>query len=150
MTILSRVAHPSARSLLVGLRGVQARRLLSTSQPFEGLKLVGPRPPFSVRVALVGTSVGLATPIFATVGVGVAWSRLLPNHPLIRGGLVVALGGGLGTIVYHYIGPFLSEHSEVVLPFAAANGITAMMWYSLLEFQVNAISAEQFLFCLPG
>lgn len=89
---------------------------------------VGPRPPFGVRALLVGSSVGLGTPLFATIGVVAAWHRILPKHPATQAAVVLIAGGGIGTIVYRFVGPFLSEHSEVVLPFAAANGVSAAFW----------------------
>jgi hypothetical protein len=77
---------------------------------------------------LVGTTVGLGTPLFATIGVAAAWHRVLPKHPATQAAIILVAGGGLGTIVYRFVGPFLSEHSEVVLPFAVANGVAATFW----------------------
>jgi len=89
---------------------------------------VGPRPPFGVRALLVGSSVGLGTPLFATIGVVAAWHRVLPKHPATQAAVILIAGGGIGTIIHRFVGPFLSEHSEVVLPFAAANGVSAAFW----------------------
>jgi hypothetical protein len=106
--------------------------------PFtSSLGVIGSRPPFSVRALLVGTSVGLGTPLFATMGVAVAFHRVLPKEPLVQGLVFLCCGGGLGTVLYNYVGPFLAQHSEVVLPFAAANGCAAMFWYGVLEAQVG-------------
>eukprot|EP00616_Rhizochromulina_sp_CCMP1243_P002506 CAMPEP_0118971306 /NCGR_PEP_ID=MMETSP1173-20130426/7973_1 /TAXON_ID=1034831 /ORGANISM="Rhizochromulina marina cf, Strain CCMP1243" /LENGTH=96 /DNA_ID=CAMNT_0006920747 /DNA_START=1 /DNA_END=287 /DNA_ORIENTATION=- len=52
---------------------------------------------------------------------------------MLRSALSIALGGGLASVVLNYTGPFLLHHSEVVLPFAAANMVAATFWYSVLE-----------------
>ena len=44
---------------------------------------------------------------------------------------------GLTTLVYSYVGPFLWNHSELLLPFAAANAIAATFWYCVLEATIG-------------
>ena len=91
---------------------------------------------------------GLCTPLFAIAGVVGAFHRVLPRHPLVQFGVLVCAGGGVGTVVYNHVGPFLANHSEVVLPFAAANGLASMFWFSVLEAKLGleamagALSAE--------
>jgi len=87
-----------------------------------------------MRALLVGSGVSLGTPLFATAGVALVWQRVLPRQlPGLRPILTWAMGGGLATLMYQYVGPFLLQHSEVVLPFAAANAVTATFWYVALE-----------------
>ena len=87
-------------------------------------------PPFPVRAALVGTAVGIGTPLFATAGVAIAWYRVLPKWGGGTLKLLIAavIGGGLGTLLNAYVGPFLYHHGELVLPFAVANAFTATAW----------------------
>jgi hypothetical protein len=47
------------------------------------------------------------------------------------------IGGGIGTLMYNHIGPLLAHHSELVLPFAVANGLSSMFWYGVLEYKVG-------------
>ena len=56
------------------LRFLQSLKRNCSTQPL----VPASRPPFPVRVALVGTSVGLATPLLAIGGVIFAWYRFLP------------------------------------------------------------------------
>lgn len=90
------------------------------------------RPPFAVRVALVGVATGLLTPLFATVGVALAWHRLMPRGPF-RAVTSALIGGGALTLCYKYVWPFLSEHAELVAPFALANGVASALWYGLID-----------------
>jgi len=83
---------------------------------------------------LVGTTVGLGTPIFATAGVVAAWFRFFRfSNPTVRVISTVVFGGGVGNIIYGWVGPFLYNHAEIVLPFAVGNAISATFWYSVLE-----------------
>lgn len=93
-------------------------------------------PPFPLRVALVGSSVGLATPLYVLGGLVVGWYRLLPQSiggQWLRTGISALVGGGITTITYHYAAPFLQRHADLVQPFALASGTTAAVWYSVLE-----------------
>lgn len=104
-------------------------------------------PPFPVRVALVSTTVGLFTPLFATLGVGALWWSYLPKTPMGRiskYSIGVLIGGGGATLIYQHVLPFLQCHSEVVLPFALANAVTAGVWYSVAErtFGLKSIKNE--------
>lgn len=45
------------------------------------------------------------------------------------------IGGGIASLVYDHVVPLLANHSELVLPFAAANGTISMVWYTLLEYK---------------
>jgi hypothetical protein len=93
-------------------------------------------PPFPVRVTIVGLSVGLATPLYAVLGVASLWVRVLPKTALgqtIKNVCAVGIGGGFLTLAYNYIVPFLLDHGDVLLPFALANTVAASFWYGLLD-----------------
>ena len=99
------------------------------------------QPPFAMRVALVGTTVGLATPLLALGGVVFAWYRFLPlygaaGHAL-RTAVSVLVGGGIVTLTWGHVGPFLANHADLVLPFALANTVTAAFWYAALEARLG-------------
>lgn len=95
------------------------------------------RPPFAVRVSLVGAASGLFTPMFATAGVAIAWHRLMPAGSIARGVSTAVVGGGALTLCYAYVWPFLREHAELVAPFAAANSVASMATYAALEATVG-------------
>ncbi len=97
-------------------------------------------PPMPIRAALVGTSVGLGTPFFAIAGVADIWYRYMPSTlegKLIKYLIGVILGGGGGVLIWDHVLPFMGQHSEFILPFALANGITATFWYTLGELTVG-------------
>lgn len=118
-------------------------RTLSTYQSNEKdvptndtLKDIESTPPFPVRVAIVCSSVGLCTPLFATLGVGRLWYSYLPktsNGQVAKYSVGLLIGGGGATLIYQHLLPFLSNHSEVVLPFALSNAVMAGVWYSAAE-----------------
>jgi len=117
-----------------------ARRLLFTAAqraaPKNAAAPLAPpaRPPRGVRAALIGAAAGLGTPVFATAGVGLGWYRFILQNgsPLVRlAGSTIGLGAfGL---IYEYAWPFLKRHSELLLPFAVANGVSAAAWFAYLE-----------------
>jgi hypothetical protein len=99
--------------------------------------LVQFRPPFPARVVLVGASVGLATPIFGLAGVFRMYTSYLPKT--IEGRLVKAfvglvIGGGTAKLIFDYAIPFLYNNSNLIAPFALANTVTSMFWYTVGEF----------------
>lgn len=101
-------------------------------------------PPLLVRAALVGATVGIFTPVFATAGVAMVWWRVLPKSSLgnfIKVCTVAAIGGGVGVLCKDYIFPFLTHNSDMILPFAAANFLSSTAWFLALEaaFGPNAI-----------
>ncbi len=90
----------------------------------------------AVRALLVGSSVGLATPAFVLAAVFQAWWRVAPKTTLGRASkflIGTVIGGGSVTLVFDYVGPFLRDHSELVLPFALANAVTSSFWYLACE-----------------
>ncbi len=93
-----------------------------------------------IRTLLVGTSVGLATPAFVIAGVFQAWMRVMPRSELgsaVKAVTGVLIGGGSLTLVYKYIGPFLKDHSELILPFAVSNAIASGFWYTAGELSLG-------------
>ena len=86
------------------------------------------------RTAFVGVSVGIATPALIPVGVATMWLRMLPRQSsFIRLGVYVLVGGGLMPLLYHYVLPFLQNYSDVIMPFALANGVTSSALYGFSE-----------------
>ncbi len=105
-------------------------------------------PPLVARAALVGTAVGLASPLFGVGGVAWMWFNYLPRTSFGATAKYVAglsLGGGFSVLMYQHIIPFLSYNSEFVLPFAVANGVSAAALYVLGEklFGIEALKGEQ-------
>jgi len=45
----------------------------------------------------------------------------------------VLIGGGGGVLLAKFVIPFMFNHSEFLLPFALANGLTASFWYTVGE-----------------
>ena len=55
--------------------------------------------------------------------------------------LALALGGGVGALCVQVALPFLAEHSEIVLPFAASNAAASSFWFAVAEglFGIRAL-----------
>jgi hypothetical protein len=117
------------------------RRFCSSSQlPTYPPTQTPTQPPFPMRVALVGATVGLATPLLALGGVVFAWYRFLPLSAGGRGAraaISVLIGGGVATLTWSPVGPFLLNHADLVQPFALANTIAASFWYAALEARLG-------------
>lgn len=91
-------------------------------------------PPFALRVALVGASTSLASPVLAVVGAVVGWRRLISAYG--RGVTLtstILLGGGIVRLVLEYLVPFVAQHGDLIAPFALANGLAASVCYAGLE-----------------
>jgi len=127
--------RPSQQSGKVQSAGV-ARRLLSNPSSPKELASTGIRPPRVVRSLLVGSAVGLATPFYVIVGIGRIWTGYLPKSTagqfikFITGSLI---GGGSFVLITNYAMPFMKNNSDIVLPFAVSNGISAAFWYTIME-----------------
>jgi hypothetical protein len=148
--LLKRIAIGGGRSLE---RQEAARLAWPRRSPFSSSSespqsaAVFSRAPFPVRVALVGTTVGLATPLYVVGGFAVAWRRYLPDTLgglIFKYGILILAGGGLSVITTDYILPFLKNHSEFVLPFAVSNGLTSAVLYAIgeLVFGFEAMSSK--------
>eukprot|EP01038_Epipyxis_sp_PR26KG_P004386 gene4386-6202_t len=93
-------------------------------------------PPRIVRIAIVGSSVGLASPFFALGGIAQLWFYYLPKSTTgqaIKYLIGFLVGGGMMKLVYHYIGPFLANNSDFILPFALSNAIASSFWFGLAD-----------------
>ena len=51
----------------------------------------------------------------------------------MKGVLAVALGGGVGALCVQVALPFMAEHSEIILPFAASNAAASATWFAVVE-----------------
>ena len=90
------------------------------------------RPPRVVRALLVGSSVGLATPAYVIAAVFQAWYRVAPRSDGGRATKFIIgtlMGGGCFKLVSDYVGPFIRDHSELILPFALSNAVMSSFWY---------------------
>lgn len=104
-------------------------------------------PPAPIRIALVGCTVGLASPVFIVGGIIQMWFLYLPRTTtgrMIKYAVGFIVGGGVIQAINHYIGPFLLYNSNFVLPFAVSNAVAASFWYGVAEATVglSAISGS--------
>ena len=116
-------------------------------------------PPLIIRVGIISTAVGLATPVFATAGVVRIWYSYLPRTAVGQG-LKYLIGffggGGAISILYNHVIPFLRDHSNFVLPFALANGVASGFWFLVgeltfgLPFMSGVISVDVLKRALPA
>jgi len=107
------------------------------------------RPPFLIRVSLVGASVGLTTPLFALGGAFRFWRTYLPKSVhgrIFKYVMSFCIVGGTTKLMIDYVIPFLSQNSNLLAPFALANTACSMFWYSVGEvfLGVDAIVAGRF------
>ena len=93
--------------------------------------------PFPVRLALVGSSVGLATPVFAIGGILRYYYFYMPKSEIgqkIKYLIGIFIGGSGVTLTYNYLIPFLRDHSDFILPFAISNAVASSAWYAVAEY----------------
>ena len=93
-------------------------------------------PPLGVRLALVGSTVGLTTPAFIAAGAIRLWSHHIvktTEGKIIKTVVGVMIGGGTLKLMYEYVIPFLGQHSDIVAPFALSNAISSIFWYGVGE-----------------
>jgi hypothetical protein len=96
-------------------------------------------------VALVGASTALATPALAVAGAIVGWHRIVSAYGKgITIASTVLVGGGIVSLVYQVILPFLAKHGDMLAPFALANGLAAAACYAALElrFGLQGMAAQ--------
>jgi hypothetical protein len=93
-----------------------------------------------MRTALVGSSVGLLTPVYVAAGVGWIWQTYKPATfvgqaaKFAVGGLLLGAACVNGwTLFTQHLIPFVFNHAEIVLPFAVANAVAASAWYAIGE-----------------
>lgn len=109
------------------------RRFSTNVKPADGIAC---RPPFLVRVGIVGSSITLATPVFAVAGVFRIWNSVLPKTAegvVLKRIVSLLIGGGSVTLVYMYVLPFLKCYPDLILPFALSNGVACMFWHGVAE-----------------
>jgi hypothetical protein len=97
-------------------------------------------PPSFIRLAIVGTSVTLATPVFTVAGIYRIWSAVLPKTPygqLIKTTTAVVIGGSALTLFYQYIIPSVMKYADLIFPFALSNGLSCMLWMGVGEMLVG-------------
>lgn len=102
----------------------------------NGPKLETTRPPFPLRLALVGTTTALATPAYTAIGIYRLWANILPQSALgsqLKKISMFLIGGSTITLFVNYALPLLKQYSDLVAPFALANGVACSLWYSLAE-----------------
>lgn len=98
------------------------------------------QPPYLIRLSLIGSSVGLGTPLFITGGVAQLWYSYLPKSDIgaiLKYGVGIVIGGGFFKLSHSYIYPFLINHSEFILPFALTNAIVSTTIYGVLEKSIG-------------
>ncbi len=66
---------------------------------------------------------------------------------VVKNSLALIFGGGIVHICLNYVGPFLLEHSEIVLPFSLSNSVCSAFWYCLAE---SALGVEGLLAMSPA
>jgi hypothetical protein len=93
-------------------------------------------PPSLIRLAVVGTSVTLATPVFTVAGIYRIWAAVLPKSQfgqVIKNTTAVVIGGSALTLFYQYIIPSVLKYADIIFPFALSNGLSCMLWMGLGE-----------------
>ena len=97
-------------------------------------------PPSFIRLAVVGTSVTLATPVFTVAGIYRIWAAVLPKSELgqlMKNAIAVVIGGSALTLFYKYIIPSVLNYADIIFPFALSNGLSCMVWMSIGEMIVG-------------
>jgi hypothetical protein len=97
-------------------------------------------PPSLIRLALVGTSVTLATPVFTVVGIYRLWTAVFPKSRIgewTKKTTTVIIGGGALTLFSQYVIPGVMDYADLIFPFALSNGLTCMLWMGLGEMVVG-------------
>ena len=60
-------------------------------------------------------------------------SALTVSGRWAKGALALVLGGGVGALCVKVVVPFMTEHSEIVLPFAVSNAAASAGWFAVAE-----------------
>ena len=108
-------------------------------------------PPLIVRIGIVSSAVGLATPVFATAGILRLWYAYLPRTFMgsnLKILFTIFGGGGIINVLYNYLIPFFRDHSDLIMPFALANAVASGAWLVIgeltfgLPFMVGVASLD--------
>lgn len=89
------------------------------------------QPPLPVRSAIVGTTVGLATPVFPVIGFVRAVRYFVPDATLR-----IMMYGGTGVLLSFAVRdllPFMYQHAPLLAPFALVNAAVAGAMYTVLD-----------------
>lgn len=120
--------------------GTNSKSAKPESTTFASTSDVNHVPPLIVRVGIISSAVGLATPVFAIFGFLKFWLSYLPRTVTgyyLKNVVTVFGGGGTTFLMYSHVIPFFRDHSDFVLPFAISNGITAGFWFMMGELAVG-------------
>jgi hypothetical protein len=93
-----------------------------------------------MRTSLVGTSVGLLTPLYVAAGAAYIWQTYKPSTVVGKAAKLAVGALFLGaccvngwTFTTQHLLPFVFNHAEIVLPFALATAAVASVWYAIGE-----------------
>ena len=128
--ILGKASSPFIDKLLVAVR--KKSNFCTFTSSADQRASVGHSPPLLVRIGIISSAVGLATPFFATAGFVKFYASYVPRTSAgfyAKNFLTLFGGAGSISLTYNYVIPFFRDHSDFVLPFALANGITAGFWF---------------------
>ena len=153
---------PSRLHRLTGLRAkIKLQNNFTNSRVLTSHRsnIVEHLPPLIIRVGIVSSAVGLATPVFATAGIVRLWYAYLPRTFLgynLKVLLTIFGGGGIINVLYNYVIPFFRDHSDLIMPFALANAVASGGWLVVgeltfgLPFMVGVASLEALSNTLPA
>lgn len=120
--------------------GNKSNSVKPESTTFVSTNDVNHVPPLLLRIGIISSAVGLATPIFATAGLLRFWISYLPRTVTgyyLKNVVTVFGSGGTTFLMYNHVIPFFRDHSDFVLPFALSNGIAAGFWFLMGELAVG-------------
>jgi hypothetical protein len=70
----------------------------------------------------------------------------------VKGVLTVLIGGSAVTLVFNYVLPYTVQYSDIIAPFALANGAACAFWYTLAElvYGLDALAARPLVTSIPS
>ena len=88
--------------------------------------------PLPLRMALVGSSTALCTPVFPAIGFVNVFLRLAIQDAQVRAKFNSTIGA-VCNVAFYYVLPFGLEFSPLLLPCAIGNGIVSMGTYGVMD-----------------